>query len=101
MPSVLQIPLGLWADLWTDGQGDLRDGEREANSKQGGTGQGLAFWAVAIAARVVADALVAAGIALLDMAAERCRGIGRAGSGRPLLDPTADVEPAGAKIGRS
>ena len=38
-----------------------------------GTGQGLALWAVAIAARVVTDALVAAGIALLDMAAERCR----------------------------
>jgi hypothetical protein len=38
-----------------------------------GTRQGLALWAVAIAARVVADALVAAGIALLDMAAERCR----------------------------
>ena len=38
-----------------------------------GTGQGLALWAVAIAARVVRDALMAAGIALLDVAAERCR----------------------------
>jgi hypothetical protein len=38
-----------------------------------GTRQGLALWAVAIAARVVADALVAAGIALLDMATEGCR----------------------------
>jgi len=38
-----------------------------------GTRQGLALWAVAIAARVVADALVAAGVALLDMAAERGR----------------------------
>ena len=38
-----------------------------------GTGQGLALWAVAIAARVVADALVAAGVALFDVAAERSR----------------------------
>src|SRR6266404_1069711 len=38
-----------------------------------GTGQRLTLWAVAIAARVVRDALVAAGIALLDVAAERCR----------------------------
>jgi hypothetical protein len=38
-----------------------------------GTRQGLALWAVAIAARVVADALVAAGIALLDVAAKRGR----------------------------
>jgi hypothetical protein len=38
-----------------------------------GTRQRLALWAVAIAARVVADALVAAGIALLDVAAERGR----------------------------
>ena len=38
-----------------------------------GTGQGLALWAMAVAARVVADALGAAGIALLDMAAERSR----------------------------
>jgi hypothetical protein len=38
-----------------------------------GTRQGLALWAVAIAARVVADALVAAGIALLDVAAQRGR----------------------------
>jgi len=38
-----------------------------------GTGQQLALRAVAIAARVVRDALVATGIALLDMAAERSR----------------------------
>ena len=38
-----------------------------------GTGQRLALWAVAIAAGVVGDALVAAAIALLDMAAESCR----------------------------
>jgi len=38
-----------------------------------GTRQGLALRAVAIAARVVRDALVAAGIALLEVAAERCR----------------------------
>ena len=38
-----------------------------------GARQRLAFWAVAIAARVVRDALVAAGIALLDVAAQRGR----------------------------
>ena len=38
-----------------------------------GTGERLALWAVTIAARVVTDALVAAGIALLDVAAELCR----------------------------
>ena len=38
-----------------------------------GTGQRLALRAVAIVARVVRDALVATGIALLDMAAERSR----------------------------
>jgi hypothetical protein len=38
-----------------------------------GAGQRLALWAVAIAARVVKDALVTTGLALLDMAAKRGR----------------------------
>jgi hypothetical protein len=67
MPRV--IPPGLFPK-------ELSRARREFGSsvvKPLGTRQGLALWAVAIAARVVADALVAAGVALLDMAAERCR----------------------------
>ena len=71
------VVMGNGGDLLRHGEDDVEVWHCEelgsSALKPLGTRQGLALWAVAIAARVVADALVAAGIALLDVAAERCR----------------------------
>jgi hypothetical protein len=71
------VVMGDGGDLLRHGEDDVEvwHGEEFRSSvlKPLGTRQRLALWAVTIAARVVAGALVAAGIALLDVAAERCR----------------------------
>ena len=71
------VVMGDGADLLRHSEDDVevRYGEEFGSSvlKPLGTRQRLALWTVTIAARVVADALVAAGIALLGVAAERCR----------------------------
>ena len=81
------VVMGHGGDLLRHGEDDVEVGHGEEFGssvvKPLGTRQRLALWAVAIAARVVADALVAAGIALLDMAAERC--------GATLLDRRHDA----------
>ena len=68
------VVMGDGGDLLRQGEDDVEVWHCEelgsAVFEPFGARQGLALWAVAIAARVVRDALVAAGIALLDVAAE-------------------------------